>query len=76
MDELQRELPQYSITRFIGRGGMGAVYMGRQESLDRDVAIKILPPGIDGDDLQFAGRFKQEATRDGEVQTPRHRQRA
>ena len=61
VDDLQRELPQYSVSHLIGRGGMGAVYMARQDSLDRDVAIKILPPGIDGDDLQFAGRFKQEA---------------
>jgi hypothetical protein len=61
LEEVRRELPQYTITGLIGRGGMGAVYMGRQESLDRAVAIKILPPGIDDDDLQFAGRFKQEA---------------
>ena len=59
--EVRQELPQYTVTGLIGRGGMGAVYIGRQTSLDRDVAIKILPPGIDADDLQFAGRFKQEA---------------
>lgn len=61
LEEVRQELPQYTITGLIGRGGMGAVYMGRQESLDRAVAIKILPPGIEDDDLQFAGRFKQEA---------------
>lgn len=61
VEEVQRQLPQCSITSLIGRGGMGAVYLGRQEQLDRPVAIKILPPGIDADDLAFAERFKQEA---------------
>ncbi len=54
-------LPQYEIESLLGRGGMGAVYKGRQADLDRRVAIKILPSnlGIDGQD--YAGRFKQEA---------------
>lgn len=33
----------YDITDFIAQGGMGAVYIGRPISLDRPVAIKILP---------------------------------
>jgi serine/threonine-protein kinase len=46
-------LPQYLITGIIGRGGMGAVYHGRQAKLDRDVSIKILPEiFIDKDDGQ------------------------
>lgn len=61
LEEVQRELPQYTILGLLGRGGMGAVYQARQDNLDRLVAIKILPPGIDRDDLQFAERFKQEA---------------
>ena len=59
--ELQRALPQYEIRALIGRGGMGAVYRGMQRSLDREVAIKILPPEIMEDDPQFAVRFQQEA---------------
>lgn len=39
---------------------MGAVYKNWQRSLDRFVAIKILPPGLT-DDSQYAGRFKQQA---------------
>ena len=39
---------------------MGAVYKGFQTSLERYVAIKILPPSFD-EDQQYAQRFKQEA---------------
>lgn len=40
---LAKLLPQYDIEFFIAQGGMGAVYKGRQRSLDRDIAIKVLP---------------------------------
>jgi hypothetical protein len=45
----------------IGRGGMGAVWKGVQRSLDRIVAIKILPSGIEGGDVRYSERFKMEA---------------
>lgn len=63
VEELQRALPQYEITEFIARGGMGAVYRGMQRALNRTVAIKVLPPEMCGGsgDLQFVERFKQEA---------------
>ena len=61
-EELQLELPQYDITALIGRGGMGAVYKGRQSSLDRTVAIKILPLSLLSEaNADFAERFKNEA---------------
>ena len=41
--ELDALIPGFDVTELIGRGGMGAVYLGRQSSLDRKVAIKILP---------------------------------
>lgn len=60
--ELQEALPGYEICAFIARGGMGAVYKGRQRALNRTVAIKVLPPGLGVNvDMQFAARFKQEA---------------
>jgi serine/threonine protein kinase len=35
---------RYRLTKEIGRGGFGMVYLARQLNMDRDVAIKILPP--------------------------------
>ncbi len=62
-EALQRMLPQYEITGILGRGGMAAVYRGRQIKLDRDVAIKVLPETFTkgADELNFAARFLLEA---------------
>lgn len=53
-------LPQYEISRMIGRGGMGAVYQGVQRSLNRPVAVKLLPVELSRD-AQFIARFQREA---------------
>ncbi len=59
-EQLALLLPQYRIEKLIGRGGMGAVYKGWQPTLDRPVAIKLLPAEVAAD-AQFVARFQREA---------------
>ena len=63
IEELNRLLPQYAIESIIGRGGMGAVYKGLQRTLDRIIAIKLLPEDLlsGNDEMNFVERFKLEA---------------
>jgi predicted Ser/Thr protein kinase len=60
VEELAPLFPQLEVLELIGRGGMGAVYKARQPSLDRLVALKVLPPEA-GRDPAFAERFNREA---------------
>jgi Tol biopolymer transport system component len=50
----------YAIAEAIGAGGMGEVYRARDQTLERDVAIKVLPPSFALDENRVA-RFEQEA---------------
>ena len=51
---------EYSLQRELGRGGMGIVYLARAVQLDRDVAIKVLPPHM-ARTLESRDRFVREA---------------
>jgi serine/threonine-protein kinase len=55
-----RSFSHYRILDQIGAGGMGVVYRARDEELERDVAIKVLPPGTLADD-EARRRFRKEA---------------
>ena len=57
---LDGKLGDYRIVREIGRGGMGIVYEAVQESLGRQVALKVLPKQLLGDSSRQA-RFEREA---------------
>jgi Tol biopolymer transport system component len=50
----------YEVTGALGAGGMGEVYRARDTKLQRDVAIKVLPPGFTHDTERLA-RFEREA---------------
>src|SRR5881398_637114 len=54
------KLGRYEIRSQIGEGGMGEVYRARDEKLNRDVAIKILPEAFAQDPDRMA-RFTREA---------------
>ncbi|MCK6470530.1 MAG: protein kinase [Planctomycetes bacterium] len=56
----QRRIAGYEILGKLGAGAMGAVFKARQESLDRIVALKILPPSVAKDE-KFIERFQREA---------------
>jgi eukaryotic-like serine/threonine-protein kinase len=51
---------KYEILRLLGKGGMGAVFLAHDLTLEREVAIKVLPPDF-STDPQVIKRFQQEA---------------
>jgi eukaryotic-like serine/threonine-protein kinase len=60
-ERLQRIIEgKYRIERLLGKGGMGTVFLAHDLTLEREVAIKVLPPDV-GQDDQVVRRFQQEA---------------
>jgi len=55
-----QQFGQYQITELLGIGGMSAVYKAHQESLMRDVALKVLPPSFAAQPTSLE-RFLREA---------------
>ncbi len=64
-----KQLNQYQIVSPLGEGGMAAVYKAYQPSMERYVALKILPRHF-ASDPQFVGRFEQEAKVIASLQHP------
>ncbi len=60
---------QYELRRLLGAGGMGAVYLGWQASLKREVAIKILPPTFAANH-EMVERFTREAETAARLEHP------
>src|SRR5215475_14933829 len=54
------EIPGYKILRQLGRGGMATVYLAMQESVQREVALKVMSPTLLADP-DFSERFLREA---------------
>ncbi len=60
MEHIGKQIGKYTITRFIGEGGMASVYEGEHEALGTKAAIKILNPILSAN-KQIRERFKNEA---------------
>ena len=58
-----------TIIEVVGQGGMGVIYKGRQKSLDRVVAVKVLAPHL-ANDVNFVTRFQKEARAIARVNHP------
>ena len=72
MEELNlvdKTLGSYQILQEIGRGGMGVVYRAYQPSLNRYVAIKVLPPAL-AYDRELVERFLREARAAAKLRHP------
>lgn len=62
-------IPGYKILRPIGEGGMASVFLAVQESLDREVALKVMAPALAAN-AEFTERFLKEGRITAKLQHP------
>ncbi len=60
---------RYRVIRRLGEGGMGAVYLVRDNALDRDIALKLIRPSL-ASNTQLLERFKREIQLSSEITHP------
>ena len=58
--EPDQQIAHYRLVEKIGEGGMGEVWKARDTTLNREVAIKVLPESLSRDEDRLA-RFEREA---------------
>src|SRR5579862_813469 len=64
-----RTLGHYQVVAFVGAGGMGEVYRARDSRIERDVAVKVLPPAVAAHPERLR-LFEQEARAAGALNHP------
>jgi serine/threonine-protein kinase len=64
-----RAVGDFRIERLLGRGGMGEVYLARQVSLDRPIALKVLKPEMLANPT-YRARLQKEATSAAKLNHP------
>ncbi len=70
LERLRRVLAgRFEVLQELGRGGMASVYLARQVSLDRELAIKVLNPALN-QDADLVQRFLREARTQGRLEHP------
>lgn len=66
---IPKQLGQYELISLLGSGGMGAVYLARHQSLDKKVALKLLP-ALPSQNAEFVARFQREMRAAGKLDAP------
>jgi len=70
LQALRRALSgEYEVLEELGRGGMAVVYLARDRQLDREVALKVLPPNLMLD-AAFVERFQREGRIAAQLEHP------
>lgn len=67
--QMPQVLGQYRLLSRLGTGGMGAVYLAHHKSLDKQVAIKLLPT-LPAQNSDFLARFQREMRAAGKLDHP------